>query len=138
VSSALEAAGFRGVCLDGDLIELSYSSPSALLEDLALFGERGALAQETRPSRDVLTAALAMLMPLYGEMHEETKELRLPLSFNAIWFIGWTPGPLGKTCRYNGFYLFLFFSPSLLGARPKPRGSATRSLKELSQTKQKT
>jgi NADH dehydrogenase [ubiquinone] 1 alpha subcomplex assembly factor 5 len=78
-----------------------------MLEELFFMGERGAPAKPGRVSRDSLIAALALYPHLYGDEDSH----RIPVTFRALWFIGWRPGPTAP--------------------RPKQRGSAQRSFKEL-------
>ncbi len=106
LAGALAANGFVGVSIDQADSVPTYSSVATLLEELFFMGERGALAQPGRISRDSLTGALALYPHLYGDENG-----RLPATFRALWWIAWNPGPNAP--------------------RSKRRGSATRSLKEL-------
>lgn len=105
LARALGAAGFVGVLIDQQDMVPTYSSVQTLLDELWLMGERGALATPGRASRDALMAAIALYPHLYGEQG------RLPATFQALYWIAWTPGPLSPVA--------------------KKRGSAVRSFKEL-------
>lgn len=113
VAEALTAAGFVAISVDTEPLEARYTSASELLWELGLQAERGSPANPSPPDRQVMTAALALLENMYREPHDG----RIPLSWNAIWFIGWTPGPNAPL--------------------PKKRGSATRSFKELDTSRAK-
>ncbi len=88
LASALGANGFLGTCVDQVDTIPTYSSTVTFLEELFLMGERGALAQQGRASRDSLTAALALYPHLYGDENG-----RIPVTFRVLWWIAWKPGP---------------------------------------------
>ena len=104
----LQRAGFNLPTVDTDIIRLDFPDAFMLMEHLGGMGEGNACAlRRDVLSRDTLTAAAVAYHELYGNA-----DGTVPATFQVIYMIGWKPHETQ--------------------ARPKRRGSATRSLKELS------
>ena len=104
----LQRAGFNLPTVDTDIIRLNFPDAFMLMEHLGGMGEANACAlRRGALSRDTLTAAAVAYHELYGNA-----DGTVPATFQVIYMIGWKPHETQ--------------------ARPKRRGSATRSLKELS------
>ena len=106
----VQAAGFQIPTVDTDEIEVNYRDPFFLMRELQGMGENNAsIARERNAiSKDVMVSAAAIYQHLYGK-----KELdnTVPATFQLIWMIGW--------------------SPDSSQPKPKRRGSAMFSMKEL-------
>ena len=83
----LQRAGFALPVVDGDVIELLYADPLALLHELRAAGEANAIVLRDRrpPPRALFAAALAGLPQRAGRT---VATLRLAM------LTGWAPGPL--------------------------------------------
>lgn len=103
----MQKAKFNLLTVDVDDVIVSYPDIWALMEDIKGMGEGNSVI--TRPStipRDVLIAADAIYKSLHGE-----EDGSIPATFRFIYMIGWKPSPDQ--------------------AKPKERGSATVSLKDV-------
>ncbi|RKO96104.1 S-adenosyl-L-methionine-dependent methyltransferase, partial [Caulochytrium protostelioides] len=107
VGMLLQQAGFALTTVDVDEVTIAYPSLFELLEDLRGMGESNALFQRKGTlCRDVLIAADAIYREVYGN-----EDGSLPATFQFIHAIGWKPDPSQ--------------------VKPKARGSATASFKDL-------
>jgi len=110
----LQRAGFSLLTVDIDTIVVNYPSVFELFEDLSLMGEGNASIFRANPlRRDTLLAAAATYKDVY-----QNPDGSIPATFQVYYMIGWKPSPDQP--------------------KPKPRGSATHSLRELDKPPQKT
>ena len=112
VAGLLQGAGFNLPTVDIETIQIGYPNMFVLMEHLQKMGEANASLARTFPvDRDTFLSAAALYEHLYP-VDVDDKESGIVATFQLIYMIGWKPDrsqPL-----------------------PKKRGSATRSLKELS------
>ena len=86
----LVRAGFQLTVANNEMLEVSYASPAALLEDLRGMGESNAVAARKRtPMRK---ATLARALGLYQERLGDA-DGRVTAAFEVIFLTGWAPGP---------------------------------------------
>ncbi|KAG9299949.1 hypothetical protein G9A89_009677 [Geosiphon pyriformis] len=107
LGSLLSRAGFTLTTVDLDDIVVNYPSMFELMQDLRAMGESNAVLTR-RPflKRDTMLAAAAIYKELYGN-----PEGTIPATFQILYVIGW--------------------KPDVSQPKPKPRGSAQTSLKEI-------
>ncbi|TMW58684.1 hypothetical protein Poli38472_010243 [Pythium oligandrum] len=109
VGNLLQGAGFTLCTVDTDYIEIRYSNAFVLMEHLQKMGENNAAISKGIPAtRDSLLAAASIYQTMYGNPEDET----VSVTFQVLYMIGWAPHSSQPT--------------------PARRGSAKRSLKELS------
>ncbi|KAI9136449.1 S-adenosyl-L-methionine-dependent methyltransferase [Paraphysoderma sedebokerense] len=107
VGSLLSRAGFTLTTVDIDDIIVNYPSPFELMDDLRAMGESNAVMQRIpHLKRDVLLAGSAIYKELHGN-----PDGSIPATFQILYMIGWKPHQSQP--------------------QPKPRGSATVSIKEV-------
>ncbi|KAJ1660401.1 hypothetical protein IWQ61_000657 [Dispira simplex] len=106
MTDLLSRAGFTLTTVDVDELVVNYPSPLHLMQDLRAMGESNAVTQR-RPylPRDTLMAATSIYHQLHGN-----EDGTVPATFQIIFLIGWKPHSSQP--------------------QPKPRGSATTSLKD--------
>jgi len=107
----LQRAGFNLITVDVDTIVVNYPSMFELVNDLNAMGEGNSTF--TRPpylKRDTLMAAAATYQDVY-----KNADKSIPATFQIYYLIGWKPSPDQP--------------------KPKPRGSATISMKTLDPNK---
>ena len=93
--------------MDVDTIVVNYPSMFELLDDLSSMGEgNAAIFRPSYLKRDTLLAAAATYKDVY-----QNPDFSIPATFQIYYMIGWKPSPSQQ--------------------KPKPRGSATESLKIL-------
>lgn len=86
----LQRAGFQLPVANTEMLEVSYASPAALLQDLRGMGESNAvLARKRTPMRK---ATLARALGLYQERLGDA-DGRVTAAFEVIFLTGWAPGP---------------------------------------------
>ncbi|KAJ1961574.1 hypothetical protein IWQ62_003816 [Dispira parvispora] len=107
MTDLLSQAGFTLTTVDVDELVVNYPSPLHLMQDLRAMGESNAVLQR-RPylPRDTLMAASSIYNQLHGN-----EDGTVPATFQIIFLIGWKPHSSQP--------------------QPKPRGSATTSLKDI-------
>lgn len=130
MGSLLSRAGFTLTTVDIDEIVVHYPSPMALMQDLQAMGESNAVFARNPAglNRDTLVAMCAAYESIYGQKNDiistssenghVTKddgnivplEFSIPATFQIIYLIGW--------------------NPSDTQAKPLPRGSAQKSMKD--------
>ncbi|ORX35366.1 S-adenosyl-L-methionine-dependent methyltransferase [Kockovaella imperatae] len=87
--SLLNRAGFTLTTVDVEDITINYPSMWELIADLRDMGESNAiLGRKAMISRDVLIAAESIYRELYSK-----EEGSVPATFQAVFMIGWRPGP---------------------------------------------
>ncbi|CAG8447483.1 5182_t:CDS:10 [Dentiscutata heterogama] len=107
VGSLLSRSGFALTTIDVDDIIVNYPSMFELIVDLKAMGESNAvLARRPFLKRDTLLAAAAIYKELHGK-----PDGTIPATFQIVYLIGW--------------------KPDISQSKPKPRGSAKMSLKEV-------
>ena len=113
VGPVLTSAGFSLPTVDVDDIVIHYPSLFHLGRDLAGMGESNAvLLRRDAVPRDTFVAAAAIYEELYGvDDAASSTGLVVPATFQVVYMTGWVP--------------------HASQSKPKPRGSATASLKEL-------
>ncbi|MFN4088143.1 MAG: methyltransferase domain-containing protein [Alphaproteobacteria bacterium] len=101
----LQRAGFALPVADLDTITVSYADPVRLMRDLRGMAQSNAVLSRRRSStrRDTMMRAAALLLERFGDA-----EGRIPLTFQVIWLMAW--------------------SPAASQPRPRPRGSAAMRL----------
>ncbi|KAF0687304.1 Aste57867_20946 [Aphanomyces stellatus] len=105
----LQGAGFTLPTVDTDYITVEYPNAFSVMEHLRGMGENHAPFSHAGPvSRDVLLSAASIYQAMYGN-----EDGSVPVTFQVIYFIGWSPHESQQ--------------------KPKARGSATASLKDLPQ-----
>lgn len=105
----LQKAKFNMLTVDVDDVIVSYPDMWSLMDDLKAMGEGNAvLSRANSVSRDVLIAAEAIYKSLHGE-----EDGSIPATFRFVYMIGWKDSPNQP--------------------KPKERGSATVSLKDVLQ-----
>ncbi|RHZ69495.1 hypothetical protein Glove_283g98 [Diversispora epigaea] len=111
VGSLLSRAGFTLTTIDTDEIIVNYPSIFELIQDLRSMGESNAVISR-RPflKRDTLIAAASICKELHGN-----PDGTIPATFQIIFMIGW--------------------KPDLSQQKPKERGSAKVSLKDILEKK---
>ena len=104
----LQRAGFNLPTCDTDLFTIDYPDPFTLMEHVAGMGEANAcLSRRTGPmSRETLMATAFAYQELFGNA-----DGTVPATFQVVHMLGWKPHETQQ--------------------KPKARGSATRSMKEL-------
>jgi NADH dehydrogenase [ubiquinone] 1 alpha subcomplex assembly factor 5 len=108
VSSLLQGAGFQLQTVDVDSVTVGYPDLPTLMTHLQRMGESSAsLNRQLAAGKDVFLAASALYQKLYG-LDDGT----IPVTFQIIYMIGW---------KHHDSQ-----------PRPKRRGSANKSLKDLS------
>jgi NADH dehydrogenase [ubiquinone] 1 alpha subcomplex assembly factor 5 len=108
VTALMQAAGFSLPTIDVDTLQVSYPDAISLMEHLSSMGEgTAALNRQLHAGRDTLLAAAALYQQMYG-----LEDGSVSATFQVIYMIGWSPDD----------------------SQPKPcqRGSASRSLRDLS------
>ncbi|ORX99931.1 S-adenosyl-L-methionine-dependent methyltransferase [Basidiobolus meristosporus CBS 931.73] len=111
LGSLLSRAGFNLTTVDVDEIVVNYPSPAELMSDLQAMGESNAVINSRGYlHRDTLLASHAIYKELYGN-----PDGTIPATFQILYMIGWKPDPTQP--------------------KPKPRGSATTSLKDVLEDK---
>eukprot|EP01103_Thecamoeba_quadrilineata_P009740 TRINITY_DN1962_c0_g1_i2.p1 TRINITY_DN1962_c0_g1~~TRINITY_DN1962_c0_g1_i2.p1 ORF type:complete len:185 (+),score=43.56 TRINITY_DN1962_c0_g1_i2:565-1119(+) len=93
--------------IDSEVINIRYKNAFVLMHELKAMAENNALLNR-RPTvaRSTLLATAAIYQTLF-----EDDEGAVPASFHIVYMIGWTPDPSQP--------------------KPKPRGSAEKSLKDI-------
>ena len=108
ISSLLQRAGFQLQTVDVDSVQIGYPDLFSLLEHLQKMGESNAsLNRQLGVGKDTFLAAAAMYKELYG-----LEDGSVPATFQVIYMIGWKHDESQP--------------------KAKQRGSASKSLKELS------
>ncbi|ETV84125.1 hypothetical protein H257_03435 [Aphanomyces astaci] len=104
----LQGAGFSLPTVDTDYITVEYPNAFSVMEHLRGMGENHApfAPSSGHVSRDVLLATAAIYQAMFGN-----EDGSVPVTFQVIYFIGWSPHQSQQ--------------------KPKARGSATVSLKDL-------
>ncbi|RIB18144.1 hypothetical protein C2G38_1371073 [Gigaspora rosea] len=107
VGSLLSRSGFALTTIDVDDIIVNYPTMFELMIDLKAMGESNSvLARRPFLKRDTLLAASAIYKELHGK-----PDNTIPATFQIVYFIGW--------------------KPDISQSKPKPRGSAKMSLKDV-------
>ncbi|KAI9298083.1 S-adenosyl-L-methionine-dependent methyltransferase [Neoconidiobolus thromboides FSU 785] len=107
ISNLLSRAGFSLTTVDVDEIVVNYPSIFHLMEDLDAMGESNAvIARQPFLKRDILLAANSIYQAAHGN-----EDGSIPATFQILYLIGWKPD-----CSQP---------------KPKERGSAKKSLKEV-------
>jgi len=108
LGALLQRAGFALPVVDTDRIDVDYADAIALMRDLKGMGEANALAERrrglTRP------AVLAAVAAAYAERFADPATGRVKATFDIVFLTAW--------------------APAAAQPRPKPRGSATISLRD--------
>lgn len=116
MGNLLSRAGFSLPAVDQETITIRYKDPYLLMHELGAMGEQNAAAVK-RPftNRDTLHAAAAIYQEMYGD-----EDGSVPATFQILYLTGWTPHDSQP--------------------KPKRRGSATHSFKDMDalSKKQKT
>lgn len=108
VAGLMQAAGFSLPTIDVDSLKISYPDAITLMEHISSMGEgTAAVNRQLHAGRDTLLAAAALYQDMYG-----LEDGSVTATFQVIYMIGWSPDD----------------------SQPKPcqRGSASRSLRDLS------
>lgn len=108
VAALMQAAGFSIPTIDVDTIEISYPDAFTLMEHLSRMGEgSAALNRQYAVGRDTFLSMAALYQDLFG-----LEDGSVVATFEVVYMIGWKPD----------------------SSQPKPckRGSASKSLKDLS------
>ncbi|MEO0619258.1 MAG: methyltransferase domain-containing protein [Pseudomonadota bacterium] len=84
----LQRAGFALPVIDNDVIEITYSSSTALFQELRGFGLANPLADRARQffRRDVLGEAMRLYAQTYGD-----SDGRIPATVELVTLTGWAP-----------------------------------------------
>ncbi|KAH9086433.1 hypothetical protein LEN26_020080 [Aphanomyces euteiches] len=107
MGNLIQGAGFTLPTVDTDFITVEYPNAFSVMEHLRGMGENHAPQDSTGfVSRDVLLSAASIYQAMYGN-----EDGSVPVTFQVIYFIGWSPHQSQQ--------------------KPKARGSASVSLKDL-------
>ncbi|XP_072030985.1 arginine-hydroxylase NDUFAF5, mitochondrial-like [Amphiura filiformis] len=107
IGNLLSRANFTLLTVDTDTMTVNYPSMFELMQDLKGMGENNAAwSRKAMLHRDTMKAAAAIYKDMYGN-----EDGSVPATFQIIYMIGWKPDPSQP--------------------KPKARGSATVSMKDI-------